>query len=67
MDKNILSHYPKSYGKMDILNESTFDDCIDNSDDQYGKYDPIDAEIRHPATLYLTPGRPAHRSDSLSR
>ena len=67
MDKNILTHYDKPYGKMEILNDSTFKDCLDNGDDQFGKYDPMDAEIRHPSTLYLTPGRPVHRSDSLSR
>jgi len=67
MDKDLLTHYNNSYGKMDILNSSTFKDCINNDDDKYGKYDPIDADDRHPSTLYLTPGRPSHRSDSLSR
>jgi len=65
--KDYLTSYPDSYKGMEILNNSTFKDCLDNDEDQFGKYVPTDEHSRHPVTLYLTPGSPYHRSNSLAR
>lgn len=66
-DKDDVSKYTKPMGNMDIINEAEINALDDLPVDEYGEYNHKDGEPRHPETLYLVPGNPRHRSDSLAR
>ena len=53
-------------GKMDIINKEEIKKAL-NPPVNINEYHHTDGEMRHPETLYLIPGNPRHRSDSLMR
>jgi hypothetical protein len=67
-DKEDMSKNLKAFGDMIILNTEGIKDAVKPPVDEEGKYTHKDGEEdRHPQTLYLVPGNPRHRSDSLFR
>jgi hypothetical protein len=65
-DEDVIE-YEKPFGDMNILNEEEVKDAVYPPVDEDGEYHHKDGKFRHPETLYITPGVPKHRSDSLSR
>lgn len=66
-DPKDFTEYPDPNGKMDVLNADTVSDSIYPEASGAEEYHHKDGSERHPETLYLIPGNPRHRSDSLAR
>jgi len=66
-DESDITKNKKPYGSMDILNKDSIEDAIEPPVNDEGEYHHKDGMLRHPETLYLTPGNPRQRSDSLIR
>lgn len=66
-DEDDISEYSKPYGDMDVLNEKQIEKATYPPVDDSGEYHHKDGRFRHPETLYLSPGSPKGRGDSLAR